>query len=419
MKTLVPAALLVLSGSALAQTVHVVDPTGQGDFLFPQDAIDAAESGDTILIRSPFANSVGLTIDGKSLTISRADSSPVQVGPTRIENIPAGGYVVWNGVDIRHFDAFFPGMLIDSCTGPVTVQGSRIEGSTGNPFAVGEFDGLEVNESTQVVVTDCELIGTLPQPASPGGSPGGSGIEAKNSTLFVYDSLLAGGEGKPGESVSLGAAVDGGFGGNGLNSTGSIVQLENSVLTGGMGGVGGTGIVGPCSDGGRGGTALFQAGGFVRYREVTFVPGEGGTASPGCNSGFPGEEIDTTPFGTAVLDGFSSSYGWSPNPIREFEPGVATHRGNPGDSAFVLLGFSQTALYASEFQSGLLVDLPISVVPVPPIPASGLDTFPVGLGELGPGLQTFSLTIQLITFNAAEGFSFGSRQVVTILDSGL
>ncbi len=92
------AALLLaplLATLAAAQAVHVVDPSGSGDFTGIQAAVNAAASGDTILIKS--GHYYGRTvIDGKGLkVVAELGATDVEViGGITVRNLAAGEVVV-------------------------------------------------------------------------------------------------------------------------------------------------------------------------------------------------------------------------------------------------------------------------------------------------------------------------------------
>jgi len=67
--------LATLTAGAYAQTTHIVDATGGGDFTTIQAAVDAAASGDTVEVQNTGLYEEPITIENKTLTIAGANPS--------------------------------------------------------------------------------------------------------------------------------------------------------------------------------------------------------------------------------------------------------------------------------------------------------------------------------------------------------
>lgn len=285
-------------GSAFAQgTVHVVDANaGPGaDFLQIGDAVAAAASGDTLLVRAggydPF------TVDGKSLTITREKGFDVRVaGTITVRNLGPNQRLVMHG--LRNGTAVETGLWVEDCAGVVWFEDCEFVGQTGQPA----YDGIRLQSASQAVFVRGQSTGgkgggSLSDSA---GSWGGDGIEANLSNVYIWEMGLEGRKGGDGDDI-------GGWGGNGLfahASETSTIFVAGSRLFGADGGradddfdsVCGCEQCGSTGPGGDGIRVWGEPTTNVVLRDNAYTPGQGGlttSQNPQCTNGTNGVDIST------------------------------------------------------------------------------------------------------------------------------
>lgn len=187
--------LLVCSPMAVSAVI-VVAPQG-GDHSQIQSAVDAAQDGDTVLVKGGFYFS--FAIDGKSLTLVAERGEQVTTGSgfpgvftaNAVKNLHATQSVTIRGIDGAY--------RITDCQGFVRIEDCVVQGQAGfcDPtFGTGQdaFGALVVANSTAVSCVHCEIH------AEPGGTgigpffncctAGKPGIEASGSQVAVYQGEL-------------------------------------------------------------------------------------------------------------------------------------------------------------------------------------------------------------------------------------
>lgn len=248
--------LLLVPGAAAQFQAIVVDDDGPADFADLQSAIDAASSGDVILVESGVYDPA--ILDGKGLTIVRASAQMPAIFDTagtpgmlltapilHVTNVPAGeacyigGFTVFNGVA-------GPGnLVVESCDGPVwllemfldsygaealVVRNARsaviVQGLAQTNLFPPLPDGTPVpgpgaliEQSSEVWGYDTGFSGShgalllagLPALLAP--PSGGPGAVVDESSLRVWDSDVKAGSGN---SLSINGCTQGGNGGAGL-----------------------------------------------------------------------------------------------------------------------------------------------------------------------------------------------------------
>src|SRR5262245_6602670 len=237
---------LVASASAWGQAVHVVAGDGSGDYLQLQEAVDAAASGDVILVR-PFTELYDATlIEGKALTIVGDGDVRPELEEVTVSNLPAGTTVSLRFLDIRGTTKpapFFDYVTHDALSladnaGCVWLEDLVLAGSDGvfnwGELGVGRI-GLVAVASECVVLVSSQVLGG-DGAMSTGGTPfpGGHAVRLTSSRLAGYGSTCLGGPGFDGGiATSFGEK-----GGAGCESTDSTVFFSGSTLTGGDSGLG-------------------------------------------------------------------------------------------------------------------------------------------------------------------------------------
>lgn len=227
------AALLCATSTARATDWIVDDSGGPGvQFTTIQAAIDAAQTGDHVLVRD--GTYAGFVIDGKGLVVATdAGASAAITGQVRIQNTPVGtgtqvlGFVV----DLSTTPAGQP-LAISSNAGAVVVSRCILRGFDGSVPAVA----VSIGGSANVLLHGCEVAGG-DAGFTNSFSRGANGLEVAGSHVELHDCTLTGGRGG---SDFTGAADDdlysGQPGGSAMSLSNSSGSAERSSFTGGRGG---------------------------------------------------------------------------------------------------------------------------------------------------------------------------------------
>ena len=210
---------LALSLPCAAQQVWVVDDDGGPgvDHMQLQQAVDAANSGDIILVRD--GSYIGdlillppVAIDAKGLSIF--GEGVVETPLFDVDYVPAGAHVVLRGLDL-------PGGGVWATSNAGVLW---LEDVTTPPY---EFPGsnapVRVTDCGSVIVQHCEFRGFTAHyifAATPA-------ISALDSRLFVHDSVLSGGWALTTPSISI-------PGSPALQVTDSFAFLYGTDLSGGL-----------------------------------------------------------------------------------------------------------------------------------------------------------------------------------------
>lgn len=322
-KLLLPAALLptalLLSTAPLAQSSWTVDPSGGGDFVLLQDAIDAAGNGDLLQVFG--ANNTPGVIDGKSLILQGMEEVTVvqtifaSVPPLLVQNLASNQSVVARNIQ---FNALFPDPFevveVRDSLGAVHFEDCVMAAGVGGQVG-GTGTGLLCVDAQSVTVARCTVLGLS------GTFPHVAGLNSIDSNVFVYDSDVIGGtgneefcevftcfpasDGGPGAWVrgtsqffASNSTIRGGDGGCDVNTSGAagilmpdataIARNRGSVVQGGTNG--GGGCPGPDSAPVEGLGAYVELVGDARSFDIT-SPGFGGGS---VTMSFRGEDGDFT-----------------------------------------------------------------------------------------------------------------------------
>ena len=240
-------ALLLIACSSLATAsneVWVVDRAGGGDFTRLQSAVDAADSGDTILIKPGWY--LGATVQGKGLQILGLELNSVFLmtqlfisgqAPDQdvyLANLEGAFSLGTPGVSLPHQ----ANVLIDTClTWRPSPHGIQLAGS---------FHSL--------TVVNCELYGVSEPACCAGcGWPGSAIMRTAESTsrLFMFQSATWGGSGSDG--CVCWSCEPAGAGQIGIDFYGDLLFTAMSSLYGGSSGCG-------CGGGGNGAAVVVTLG---------------------------------------------------------------------------------------------------------------------------------------------------------------
>jgi len=419
----VPAlALLLLRAAHASAGVLVVDAAGGPgtDFTGLQAAIDAATSGDVLLVRSGTYD--GITIDGKGLVIVADTGATVDVGPdlfsnSVVKNLPAGQTVALRGLS---FDSFWPiaggdllvgfTLHLHDCAGAVWVEDCTVV--SGQP-------SLRVEGCADVTLVGCGLtgFGTTFNPA-------GSGCEIVSSTASIVTCRLTGGEGQDAANSTFPPLLKPASpGGHGLSVqaglTSASVTLVDCWLQGGEGGTGFSDIT-FCEPPKAGGDGM-RVGEFsgelpdVRYADCHFHGGQAGGA-PYCGMPASGGQNIKLLSGTLMPVPGNPPVLTTTTPAREGGTLPLTIDGQAGDSALLLFSAMPGGFFLPGKHGDLLLGGTLLVIPLLPLPPSGQLPLSLTVPELGAGLQGIALYLQAATC-AAGDCTLGTGSALVLLDA--
>lgn len=403
-------------GAAARGDVLVVDMNA-GPFHEIQEAVLAAQDGDTILVRPApgFLRYQGIEIAGKALTIA-VDSAAgmARVRSVTVRDLPAGKTVVLSRLEvIQGFIGVPPSIWLHDNAGSVRLVACT---STGGPWDAAAGLGIE-SSSGSTALAACTLTGG----AGGGGDevdgfPGAAGLELEDALAAFYDCTITGGEG--GFLYIADHAGPGGAGALAAQQTlPTRLFLANSSVQGGPGGFLFWCLFGTVS--GDGGPGLALGAGTSATRLETTIAGGAGGALPGCGtSGATGQAL----VGPGVLVGNPTSALrlTTPTVAREQQTIALTFDGTPGDDLVLFCGLQTTY---REWADGVQLVRPGGVPfftqrgPIGTLDSSGTFGLELTLPELPAGLDALDLWFQALAVHADGKRTLGSFAVVTVVDS--
>jgi hypothetical protein len=376
---------LVFAAPALSPSpgnVLVVDDDGSAPFATIQTAVDAAQDGDVVLVRS--GTYARVEIRGKALVVVGDLGAAVQVqGGIRVVDLAANETVVL--AHLRSTGAtssgweFSPGLDLSNDAGSVRVEACVVAGAES-----GSAHGVRARACADVALIGCDVRGGAASGLNQ--RIGSDGIAASQSSVVTaHGCVVRGGNGQPG-SCALGIGHDGGDGGD---VNGAFLFSSGSSFTGGSGGNMGYGSSFSCPGAGWGGDGLLAHGATVRLLDSVAtggLPGLCNGSSCGfscCDNGYFGSDRSGGTFSDLVGDARSVS---TTSPGHAGATTTITLGGAPGDQVTLLIA---NATAPAEFVPGwngmLLVPRPriggaTRVVQAGAIPASGV----LGVGFVLP-----------------------------------
>lgn len=378
-------ALFALAPLASAD-VLVVDAAGGGDFVDVQTAVDAAQGGDTLIVRS--GDYAGFVLDGKGLSIlAERGGEPFLAGQVTVRNLPVRGTVLLAGLRARApIDAnpdLNNGLFVRDNLGAVRIEDCTFEGAgnVGSATSGGGGRGARIEDSSDVVIARSSLLGGKglnSYDCCGPGADGGEGLLAAGSLLALFDCDVRGGQG--------GGSGWGGAGGAGASLPNFGAFAAGTTFTGGAGGYGDDFIFGPGGDGGPG--LLVGGGAQAQLRDNVFVGGAGGGSFLG-QLGSPGGGLVEAPGSTVIQFPGSARRFSAPGEAWEGGAFLVHVQGEPGDLVWFpgkkRAAFRFAAPVAGVWAIGLPVPMPVE--PVGVIPAGGSLTFELNLGDLPAGFE--------------------------------
>lgn len=392
---------LLLTPTLLAAqgTVWTVDDDGGGDFTEIQAAVDAAASGDTILVED--GSYTGFAVDAKQLVVVGVAGASVKLaalpsgpGMVTVRNLAAAQSVVVRGIDVEIFTFLgVDGFSLSDNQGPVWIEDCQmlnpVKGFGASvtdcdsvvlarcTFAAGSsFQGLFAIDSSIYSFGSTATGGSLPPPLFPFPQKSPAGVQIVGGALFVSGSTFTGGVGS--SSVEIGGlCITPGIGGDGLVVQGSagapaVATTLATTLAGGAGGSGGI-----CGGSGEDGGPL------------SVGPGGIHTALTG-------------PERTLVVS----------SPVGSTDALVATLEAPAGELAFVAYAAQPDAGAPMPALLGVQLVTPLAVVSLGPVPAGGQLVFTAAAAP-GPGQSAATFFSQAAFFGS--GLALASPSVTTLV----
>jgi hypothetical protein len=161
-----PFASLLLGATVLAtllppprssQRLWIVDAAGTGDFMEIQPAVDAAQSGDSIVIRAGCYRD-SISVIGKALTITAEGPVAVRTGPILVSLVPDDACFFLAGIEAS--GRAEPGLWIDTCHGSVHAQDCSFVGGVGELGGAEDgWPGILARSSHDVSLVRCTVRG--------------------------------------------------------------------------------------------------------------------------------------------------------------------------------------------------------------------------------------------------------------------
>lgn len=424
------AALLFMvapAAPAQSQLWIVDDDAGPGvQFTTIQAAIDAANDGDSILIREGFYP--GFRITGKSLELMSAGATSIE--SSSVSNLGVDQWVSLYQLNFIQLSQHLihPTLRLESCSGRVWVEKSVVRAGW-NSNGVNTI-GMQVSGCQAVDLMDCLVTGAFGKDGMLGSQSTGDGsvaLQIEFSRLFAYNTTFLGGSGGSGLPFPTFTTEPtethrGGNGAPGLTAKTAELYLEKCFVYGGSGGQGSLGSLGvPCGSGGDAAYALEldSAPSWMRGSQLQ----QGAAGSPGLASSL------LCSYGVAPPGPISGPVPDElPGPARRLEfsgfaqegqSAALVFRGLPGEFAFLLLAPAPAGEFLPAYQGARLVSYPgLTVVPTGFLDANGILQVNLTMPQLPAGLLANSAFLQG-AFYGQDQLWLGSGIHLHLLDSSL
>lgn len=405
------ASLALIAPVLSAQSIHTVDALGGGDFLDIQTAVDAAVSGDVLLVKAGTYS--GFIIDGKSLVVAAEAGQVVEIDESvSIGNIAVDDKIVLQGLTLNPTQSpiLFSALSLTNCAGHVLLQELNAEVPA---FGIAIFGVVYAQDCAAVAIVNSTIDSRDSEPAQFSGA-----IVGDNSHFTMHGVTGYGSNGSDGTVMSF----FGQPGGSVLELRGGSALIVDANFTGGQGGDGNT-FLNP-GGGGRGGhaiqllAAMEGAPSLVVY-DSTLTPGQGGTGLRPAVDGLPGEMVDVVVGTLTEPAAFARTFTAAPV-VRDGEMTSIVFNGQPFDLTWHIIGFdtNSATVYLPDFLGAFH--------------PGGAPTFFQYRGLLnGNGKKTFNFTLiptgldyvpvyeQALMYNATEGFVASNPVFVAFFGSNI
>jgi len=383
----------------LAADVWTVDDSGGADFSDLQPAIDAAQDGDLLLVRSggygPFeiaGKAVSIASDGPGALIAVVTGAGVvrDLGPTQ--------HVVLRGLTIRQPSsalATTPLLTLGSNQGVVAVEDCTLDGAGSNDVLT--TSALRVDACDAVFVVGSLLEAATSSQFLVGSGPfgGAHGLDVSASNVAVFDCDVRGGDGGAGWFTDFDTGIPPQPGAHGALVASGLLHAAGSSFTGGAGGDGADFPGGACWYAQNGGTGVAVQDGTVELLDGVTVAGPGGTASTApCTDGAAGSATSVSGTGSiASLAGVAASASAS-DPAREGQT-ASLAVDAPDGSVVVAFAAPQPAFYPVRIASGVAgLQFAPFLLGSAVVPVGGPATIGASVPELGLGVDGVVLRAQ-------------------------
>lgn len=414
------ASLLCLS--ARADVLEVDGVGGGGAYADLQQAIDAAQVGDTILVAAGLDLSwQQAVLDGKGVDIFvDQHDAYFHLGKLTIRNVPAGQRATVAGLRILTPASEQAAEFHDNA-GTVRLfhvsgRGKQGVGATAvDPIGVAGETGAFIVNCAELVLVESGFLGGVGGPVlgglQTGATDGGTGAHVVNSKVVGFHSSFGGGTG--GDIVLANSPLPGSAGGTGLIAEDSVLIFHDNLASGGRGGAT------KLAPGGPGGDGFVQSGTLM----WTVTQAAGGSGGSGGDSLFAldgpagNDEIILDGVRTELAPNSWTRSAWATTPVRSGEPISLTVSGFQ-ENAWLILGLDTGVKIMPSLLGALVVGAPFIANPtfLGPVPLISA-TFSLGAAPVLPtGLDALEVQLQIVTHSAANGYRIGAPEHVVILD---
>ena len=400
MRHTLPALALIacLALSAVGQQIHVVDAaSGPGsDYSDLQTALDAAASGDVLLMRA--GSYSGASVTGKAVSVVADDDASVQIdGRLRIVGTPIGSTTSIKGLNITSpVGTQQPALQTKTCHGTLWVESCTLTGGAAVSNG-GPAPGASVEGCNDAVFVRCVITG-----GSVGNNNGSGreGLFADDSDIWMFESDLVGANSNSSGSGSVGFS-----GASAAWIQDTALFATASAFKGGWGGDAEEDGNSGCGSAGDGGSGVRALNSTFTQQACTFAPGSSGfPVDPECGPGDPGQDVAL--FGsssTRVLPGATRGLRMSAV-VREGELAQFAAFGAAGELVWWIAGFDASSLDLPGKNSPLLLQLPILLsLPMANLPAGGVLIVDFPAPELPVGFDGVILRNQAFFAGTGNG----------------
>lgn len=382
-------ALTIGSASSLsAQNVWTVDDSGGADFTDLQAAVDAASSGDVLLVAAGVYGNVAVL--GKGLTILGDGAAP-SVRQLVARDLPPGEELVLRSLKFIG-PSLTPLTLADN-EGTVWVEDCTLQRS------LISNAGIQVEDCASVVLVRTTIPKAL--------TFFGDALVAEGSEILAF------------ESVFRGAEISATFpfpGGNGATLRDSFLYGAGCTFRGARGN--NAACVPRCSPGTPGGTGLdaTNAASVPVTLDCTFLPGLGGQSTTCSGSVCPGGPDGSPTLGTVSI---------LPQPLRSYELSTPVRGGTsyelvarcqPGELVWSVLASDLDPLYLPSFSGPRVAAFPVTLVFEGAADATGSLTKTVPVPPLAPLVAFERLYAQGLFFDPCDQPYLGSPSLLVIVN---
>jgi hypothetical protein len=412
--------LPLLLAAPVAADVLVVAPVG-APYTTPQQAIDAAVDGDTILVRAGTYD--GFWIVHKSVAVIADPERSVRlVSQVVVFALEPSQAVTLSGFEFHR--GRFGGMWLAGNRGAVRLVALRALPPLASDQSIAT--AIDVGGCDDVALLRCELDGgasTGPFPSAPG-----SALGIQDSRVALYDCDLVGGSGADARWTGVGNIAYPPQ----LGEPGAIVRGASQVFASGVsftGGEGGDGVPANCTpfvagggNGAAGGAGLvIEVGAMVLLQGSTTMGGAGGAAgasapacgAPGGNAGPAGPTL----VGQTTLVAGPARRLRAATHVREQQPLRLEFTGLPGERAFLQLGLDTQWSLEPALGGVRLVGNTSRRAFLGTIPAGGVLQVSVPINDLGPGVESLWNHLQAFLIDGSNTIHLGGAQEVVLLDA--